>query len=320
MQYDITSKVIFERCKGAILRFLCKLDIAEIEEIKELPQETVSLRRSDFVVKVKDRSGGLFVCIIEFIQKWEKHLPLRTLEYRCRHKLKEKLPVITIIFVFLSGGEVREEYEDEEVRYRYRVVKLYEMEARSVIESGEVCLYPFVPLMKGGESYVEEAEEGIYRAEGLQRCEKADLLTGLAIFTGLKDKEKARKLIEKRRDIMIESAAYEIIKQEGFEEGFKAGVLKGKEEGFKEGLQEGIQKGLQEGIQKGLQEGIQEGLREAIELGLKLKFGVEGLKLLPEVESIKDIKALKALKEAIEVGKSLEEIEQLCHQFRHQAM
>ena len=33
MQYDITSKVIFERCKGAILRFLCKLDIAEIEDI-----------------------------------------------------------------------------------------------------------------------------------------------------------------------------------------------------------------------------------------------------------------------------------------------
>jgi flagellar biosynthesis/type III secretory pathway protein FliH len=168
--------------------------------------------------------------------------------------------------------------------------------------------------MKGGESYVEEAEERIYKAGGLERCEKADLLTGLAIFTGLKDKEKARKLIEKRRDIMIESAAYEIIKQEGFEEGFKAGVLKGKEEGFKEGLQEGIQKGLQEGIQKGLQEGIQEGLREAIELGLKLKFGVEGLKLWPEIERIKEIELLRAIKEALEVATSLEEIKEFLKQ------
>ena len=297
MQYDITSKVIFERCKGAILRLLCNFDLAEIEEIKELPQETVSLRRSDFVVKVKDKKGEVFICIIEFIRRWEKHLPLRTLEYRCRHKLKENLPVITIIFVLLSGREVREEYEDEEVRYRYKVVKLYEIEAGEVIERGEVCLYPFVPLMKGGERYVDAAEEGIYRRESLERCEKADLLTGLAIFTGLKNKEKAKELIERRRDIMIESAAYEIIKQEGFEEG--------RREGFKEGLQEGIQ------------EGIQKGLREAIELGLKLKFGVEGLKLLPEVESIKDVKALKAIKEAIEVGKSLEEIEMFCQKFHH---
>ena len=199
--------------------------------------------------------------------------------------------VITIIFVFLSGGEVREEYEDEEVRYRYRVVKLYEMEARSVIESGEVCLYPFVPLMKGGESYVEEAEEGIYRAEGLQRCEKADLLTGLAIFTGLKDKEKARKLIEKRRDIMIESAAYEIIKQEGFEEGYNKGLLKGKEEGIREGLLKGI------------------------EIGLEVRFGAEGLTLYPIIKKIKNVDVLEAISEAIKTAKSLEEIEKLCKKF-----
>ncbi len=97
---------------------------------------------------------------------------------------------------------------------------------------------------------------------------------------------------------MIESAAYEIIKQEGFEEGYNKGLLKGKEEGFKEGLQEGIQ----------------EGLREAIELGLKLKFGVEGLKLLPEIEKVKEVELLKAIKEAIEVATSIEEIKQFLKQ------
>jgi hypothetical protein len=296
MRYDITSKVIFERCKGAILRFLCKLDIAEIEDIEELPQETVSLRRSDFVVKVRDREGKLFVCIIEFIQRWEKYLPLRTLEYRCRHKLKEKLPVITIIFVFLSGGDVKEEYEDEEVRYRYRVVKLYEIEAKDIIERGEICLYPFVPLMKGGEEYVEEVEERIYKAGGFERGEKADLLTGLAILTGLKDREKARKLIERRRDIMIESAAYEIIKQEGFKEGYDKGILKGREEG----LREGILKGIREGLLKG------------IELGLEVRFGAEGLALYPEIKKIKNVDVLETISEAIKTAKSLEEIEKLC--------
>jgi len=122
MQYDITSKVLFERCKHSLLKLLCRLDFIEIEEIVELPQETVSLRRSDFVVKVKTENKKLIIIIIEFVRRWEKPLPLRTLEYRCRYKIKEDLPVITIIIVLLRGGEVREEYEDEEVRYRYILV------------------------------------------------------------------------------------------------------------------------------------------------------------------------------------------------------
>ena len=66
------------------------------------------------------------------------------------------------------------------------------------------------------------------------------------------------------------------------------------EEGFKEGMQQGIQQGIQQGMQQGIQQGIQrgkeEGKREALEemLGvvLKLKFGIEGLKLLPELRKL----------------------------------
>jgi hypothetical protein len=49
-------------------------------------------------------------------------------------------------------------------------------------------------------------------------AEKADLLTALAIFAGLKDHHLARQLVERRRDLMIESYTYEIIKQEGIRE------------------------------------------------------------------------------------------------------
>ena len=169
--------------------------------------------------------------------------------------------------------------------------------------------------MKGGESYVEEAEERIYKAGGLERCEKADLLTGLAIFTGLKNKEKARRLIERRRDIMIESAAYEIIKQEGFEEGYNKGLLKGKEEGLKEGLLKGKEEGFKEGILRGKEEGIREGLLKGIEIGLEVRFGAEGLTLYPIIKKIKNVDVLEAISEAIKTAKSLEEIEKLCKKF-----
>jgi hypothetical protein len=61
-----------------------------------------------------------------------------------------------------------------------------------------------------------EGEKRIYASE-FPMEEKADLLTALPIFAGLKDQELTRKLVQRRRDIMIESYGYEIIKQEGFE-------------------------------------------------------------------------------------------------------
>ncbi|MDQ7038276.1 MAG: hypothetical protein Q9N26_03635 [Aquificota bacterium] len=82
---------------------------------------------------------------------------------------------------------------------------------------------------------------------------------------------------------MIESAAYEIIKKEGFEEGLKAGI----------------------------EQGIQQGLLKAIELGLKIKFGVEGMRLYRRARKIKDVDFLEALAEAIEAADDLSQIERL---------
>ncbi len=80
--------------------------------------------------------------------------------------------------------------------------------------------------MKGGKELIEEAEKRIYESK-ISRKGKADLLTGMAIFGGLISKEIPLKLIQRRKDIMIESAAYKIIKKEGYEEGLKAGIQQG---------------------------------------------------------------------------------------------
>ncbi len=92
---------------------------------------------------------------------------------------------------------------------------------------------------------------------------------------------------------MIESYAYEIIKEEGLKEGF----IKGKEEGLKEG------------ILKGKEEGERKGLLEGIEALLELKFGFEGFKIFPKVAEISHLPTLKALKEVIKSAKNLSEVE-----------
>ena len=117
---------------------------------------------------------------------------------------------------------------------------------------------------------------------------------------------------------MIESAAYELIKEEGRIEGLREGLEKGLREGLErgraEGLHEGLEKGRAEGLREGLEKGRAEGLREGILLGLELKFGAEGLRAFKAVRRIEDVKLLEALYHALRDVNSVEAFERLVEQ------
>ncbi|MBC6420015.1 MAG: hypothetical protein GDA44_15245 [Prochloron sp. SP5CPC1] len=57
-----------------------------------------------------------------------------------------------------------------------------------------------------------------------------------------------------------------------------------------------------------MEQGRQEGLVSAIELGLELKFGPDGLELLPEISPIRDFEVLSAIKEGIKKVTTIEEL------------
>ena len=65
----------------------------------------------------------------------------------------------------------------------------------------------------------------------LSRRDRADMLTVMTIFSGLVSEKLPHMLVSKRRDIMIESAAYDIIKQEGWREGRQEGKIEEAREG-----------------------------------------------------------------------------------------
>ena len=68
------------------------------------------------------------------------------------------------------------------------------------------------------------------------------------------------------------------------------------------------QKWLEQGMQQGIQQGIRQGILDAIELGLEIKFGVEGLRELPEIRKIKDMDVLHTIREAIKTVKTIDEL------------
>jgi len=71
------------------------------------------------------------------------------------------------------------------------------------------------------------------------------------------------------------------------------------------------QKGIEQGIEQSLQQ-MRQILWESIELSLRLKFGDEGLEILPEVSEIQDVEQLRAiLRGLLTTVNTLEELRQL---------
>lgn len=57
--------------------------------------------------------------------------------------------------------------------------------------------------------------------------------------------------------------------------------------------------------------GIRQGLLKGIELGLKLKFGPEGLGILPEISELQDVNLLSAILDGLETVSTVDELRQL---------
>src|SRR5438552_2393123 len=56
---------------------------------------------------------------------------------------------------------------------------------------------------------------------------------------------------------------------------------------------------------------MKKGLLKGIELGLKLKFGDEGLELLPEIRALSDLQVLDDVFEAIETATTPDQVRQI---------
>jgi hypothetical protein len=105
----------------------------------------------------------------------------------------------------------------------------------------------------------------------------------LKFFLGLHVEEKhlPRRLLERRRDIMMESYAYELIKKEGYEEGIRSGI------------EQGLQQGIEQGLRQGLQQGSLEATREHILETLEARFRDVPKDILQSLREIRDPDALK---------------------------
>ncbi len=142
-------------------------------------------------------------------------------------------------------------------------------------------LLPFVPILKGGaeESTIQQALQILRASEQLSQLE-----TVLGFFASfVLDSALVQQIMRWDMAVLSESPWYQQI--------------------------------LLEGEARGEERGEERGRREerlsSIEMGLELKFGTEGLKLMPEISQITDLERLKAIREGIKRVNTLEQLRQI---------
>ena len=154
--------------------------------------------------------------------------------------------------------------------------------------------------MKGGVELFDEAERALTDSIPAGP-DRADLLTGMALLSGLVSKELPQRLLSRRRDVMMESVAYEMIKKEGYDEGLQ--------QGLQQGIQQGMQQGIQQGVQQGLQQGMLADAREMVLEALAERFGP----VPPDIEDvITTMESRRQLKELLRFALRVKNI----HEFR----
>jgi predicted transposase YdaD len=144
----------------------------------------------------------------------------------------------------------------------FRVVAVWEIEARQVLEEGIVALTPFVPLMKGADSGT--IRDGVRLLREREVGEEAEV--ALALFASfVMEAEQIRQIVRWDMAVLRESPWYNQI--------------------------------LEEGLQQGHQQGLQQALQENILQVLRARFGLSQQKEKPLASQLKMVDDLDDLKE-----------------------
>jgi predicted transposase YdaD len=200
-------------------------------------------------------------------------------EYGARLWMTYRLPVRSYVLLLTSvnlpkrtPAMGRITAGDIEIRANYHLVKLWQHSAAGALATKRENLLPFVPLMRGGESEVEEAAARLRGVVNEQR--QRDLSLHFIVLGGLRyNREEIVEMVVRRGMIPLEQ-----LKASSMYEYFM-------EEARKDIIKEGRKKGLQQGIQKGRREGKAEGIAEAILLFISERF--------PQIDASQQIKRIK---------------------------
>ena len=227
MHYDIAIKRLMELGGKEILREFADVDLAYLDILEDSGQESFDVKRCDYAGRYTMVNGVEGIAVVEFQTRWEVLKPLDLAIYSAHKRRRYGIPVLPILVLFTPDSRATDVYEDENLRFKYRLVRVWETEAAHWLASDNPSLWPIAALASGAEACADNLDTRLHESQ-MPRRDKSDLLTMFTLFLSLKNVSLARKIAEKRRELMIESPFYEIIKTEGRVEGRFEGRVEGR--------------------------------------------------------------------------------------------
>ena len=197
-------------------------------------------RETDVLLRAVDPEAGEFLVAIELQLHPDRNMPLRVDVYAALGEQKYGLPVYPVVVNILPGAASGVDHYastvlDLSARRDFRVINLWEQDARAIVDGDEVGLLPFVPVMRGG-------DDPALLDQVLERLRRTPELAGMEVLLA----QMASHVLNQKQvlDIMrwdMEAATgltfYEEILSKGIEQGLERGIELGHREAAIQHLQ-----------------------------------------------------------------------------------
>jgi predicted transposase YdaD len=272
---DIGGKRLISLSPNAWVKWVTQSPDVLAREILASEFQWIS-RESDIVVKADHPSIGEFLVLNELQLRYNTRLPRRMRAYAALAEERYNLPVYPVLINILPASETLEIVSS----YESQVLELQARQDYRVINLWEVDAQivfqqPLASLLP----FVPILKGGdevavVQQAVQLLRADEqlSELEPLLAFFASfVLSSSLVQQIMRWDMPVLRESPWYQQI----------------------------------------LNEGRRQELLPAIELGLELKFGSDGLELMPEISQIIDLDVLRAIREGLRTMNSLEEIRRI---------
>lgn len=280
---DIGSKRLISLAPDAWVKWVTQKTDVIAKEILASEFQWIS-RDTDVLVQAYNPQLGDFLVLNELQLRYTNRMPQRMRAYAALAEERYNLPVYPVLVNILQptpGMVIASSYESEVLGLKslqeYHTINLWEIDVEIVFQQPLPSLLPFVPVLKGGgeEAVVRQAVQLLRTDQQLSQLEP--LLAFFASF--VLSTNLVQQIMRWDMAVLQESPWYQEI--------------------------------LNKGRVEGKIEGKIEELHSGIELGLELKFGSEGLQLMPSIYQISDLNILKSIQQGIRTMNTLDELRRI---------
>ncbi|MBE9199519.1 MULTISPECIES: Rpn family recombination-promoting nuclease/putative transposase [unclassified Nodularia (in: cyanobacteria)] len=274
---DVSTKRLISLAPDNWVKWVTQIPDITAQEILNSEFQWIS-RESDVLIRAKSPQYGNFLVLNELQLRPTLDMPRRMRAYAALAEEKYKLLTYPVLINILktTNAEISTTYESNIAGLRaiqdYRVINLWEVDVNIAFEQPLPSLLPFVPILKGGEN-----ESTIREALQILRADEQlnQLETVLAFFaTFVLDSALVQEIMRWDMAVLRESPWYKEI----------------------------LERGRQEGTELALQ---------GIEMLLEMKFGNEGLELMPIISQVNDLERLKSFQQAIKTANTVEDLREI---------